>query len=244
MFMDYLSQLSPGVAKKGAVFWAVKAIILTGVSGMNLMGVEIVGTASVLLLMGAVVPTFLVGFIGLFKGMLSLPAVVAGPPPEGIDWSLFLATCMWNFSGCVCACLVAWCACVWKVSRHCWSVLVVLVFGMSQDTGGCSLRTCLVASDQDCADLCWAGRLPAELYWTHRRWESVGNVAGNVKRPGRTFPRGVLLVIVIAVTVYVLPVAIGVSVAPDVAAWEEGFLPEVAAVVGGQPLKGRPIAVG
>nr|CDM80862.1 unnamed protein product [Triticum aestivum] len=67
------------------------------------------------------------------------------------------------------------------------------------------------------------------LYWNLNYWDSASTMAGEVERPGRTFPRALAAAVVLIAVSYLLPLmaAIGATDAsPD--AWVNGYLADAA----------------
>jgi len=54
-----------------------------------------------------------------------------------------------------------------------------------------------------------------------------------VINPAKSFPRAMIVSVVLVTAVYLFPVAVGVGVAGDWSAWKEGYFPQVAAQIGG-----------
>ncbi|KAM3198200.1 hypothetical protein ACQJBY_073372 [Aegilops geniculata] len=76
------------------------------------------------------------------------------------------------------------------------------------------------------------------LFWNLNYWDSASTMAGEVERPGRTFPRALAAAVVLVAVSYLLPLmaAIGATDAsPD--AWVNGYLADAAGIIGGPWLK-------
>ena len=71
------------------------------------------------------------------------------------------------------------------------------------------------------------------LLWNTSGWDNAGCCAGEVKRPERDYPRAMAAAVFVVTLVYLMPIAVGVSVDTDWPAWKEGYLPNVAAQIGG-----------
>src|SRR5207247_11252564 len=71
------------------------------------------------------------------------------------------------------------------------------------------------------------------LLWNTSGWDNAGCCAGEVDEPQRSYPRAMAATVVLVTLIYLLPIAVGVSAATDWPAWKEGYLPTVAAHVGG-----------
>eukprot|EP01104_Vermistella_antarctica_P007930 TRINITY_DN1967_c1_g1_i3.p1 TRINITY_DN1967_c1_g1~~TRINITY_DN1967_c1_g1_i3.p1 ORF type:complete len:517 (+),score=23.83 TRINITY_DN1967_c1_g1_i3:310-1860(+) len=61
------------------------------------------------------------------------------------------------------------------------------------------------------------------LLWSFTGWDSMGTMAGEVDNPGRTYPIGVAIALFINSLVFVIPVAVGLSVDPDYHNWRDGY---------------------
>jgi hypothetical protein len=73
--------------------------------------------------------------------------------------------------------------------------------------------------------------IPAALPRNLNYWDSVSTLAGEVRNPGRTFPRALVIAVVLVVAMYLLPTmaALGVSSSADPAAgWGMGYYCQVA----------------
>ena len=82
------------------------------------------------------------------------------------------------------------------------------------------------------SDINWA-LLFSTLLWNTSGWDNAGCCAGEVNRPQRSYPRAMIVTVVLVSLVYLLPVAAGVSAARDWPAWKEGYFPAVATQIGG-----------
>ncbi|EFJ45190.1 amino acid carrier 4, partial [Volvox carteri f. nagariensis] len=73
------------------------------------------------------------------------------------------------------------------------------------------------------------------MFWNLNYWDSVSTLAGEVRDPGRTFPRALLLAVVLVVAMYLLPTmaALGVPLLADGGGWKLGYYGPVAKQVGG-----------
>lgn len=89
----------------------------------------------------------------------------------------------------------------------------------------------IVASGQ-LAPSNWLGVAPSvdfstfvsTLLWNYQGWDSLGCVAGEVSEGGVSYPVGILMAMTLITATYLLPVAVGSSLAPDPAQWVDGFL--------------------
>jgi amino acid transporter len=78
----------------------------------------------------------------------------------------------------------------------------------------------------------WA-LLVSVVLWNTSGWDNAGTLAGEVERPSRTYPAAMAASVVLVTLAYLLPVAVGVGVDHNWAAWEEGYFPKIAAAIGG-----------
>lgn len=64
-------------------------------------------------------------------------------------------------------------------------------------------------------------------------WDSVSTLAGEVANPGKTFPRALLMAVVLVIFMYVAPLMACLGVMPEAVDWKLGFFATVARRVGG-----------
>ena len=78
------------------------------------------------------------------------------------------------------------------------------------------------------------------LFWSTNYWDTVSTLAGEVKRPSRTFPRALGFAVVLVIFSYLLPLLVGIGVVGGSAGgddeWKLGFFATVARGVGGPVL--------
>lgn len=74
------------------------------------------------------------------------------------------------------------------------------------------------------------------LYWNVSGWDCASTFAGEVKQPGRTYPRGLGLALVIMLAAYALPLfaAAGCDDAGDWREWKDGSFAQIGQGIGGQ----------
>ena len=79
----------------------------------------------------------------------------------------------------------------------------------------------------------WALLLSIVL-WNTSGWDNAGTCAGEVEKPGKTYPAAMAAAVLLVTLAYLLPVAVGVGVDKNWSQWEEGYFPKVAAAIGGE----------
>lgn len=78
----------------------------------------------------------------------------------------------------------------------------------------------------------WA-LLTSVLLWNTSGWDNAGCCAGEVAQPAKSYPRAMIVAVILVTVAYLVPVAIGVSVDPNWSEWKEGRFPQIAALIGG-----------
>lgn len=73
--------------------------------------------------------------------------------------------------------------------------------------------------------------------WNYMGWDSASTIAGEVDRPQRTYPRAVLLAVLIVALSYILPIAAVALTGLAPSAWETGSWAEIAEMLGGPWLR-------
>ncbi len=76
--------------------------------------------------------------------------------------------------------------------------------------------------------------LLSTILWNMCGWDNAGCCAGEVNRPNKTYPRAMITAVILLTLAYLLPVAVGVGVDRNWQEWKEGYLPKVAAQIGGE----------
>jgi amino acid transporter len=76
------------------------------------------------------------------------------------------------------------------------------------------------------------GVFTSTMLWLQTGWITLGTVAGEVKDAGKTFPRGVVITIVLATANFLIPICAGLWVQPDWKKWETGGFTAIAFEVG------------
>lgn len=81
-------------------------------------------------------------------------------------------------------------------------------------------------------DIEW-GLLLSTILWNTSGWDNAGCLAGEVEKPEKNYARAMAVAVVLVTLAYLLPVAVGVGVDQNWEDWKEGYLPNVAAQIGG-----------
>ncbi|GAX81476.1 hypothetical protein CEUSTIGMA_g8905.t1 [Chlamydomonas eustigma] len=72
------------------------------------------------------------------------------------------------------------------------------------------------------------------MFWNLNYWDSVSTLAGEVEDPSRTFPRALLLAVIMVASMYLLPTMAALGISTDASDWSMGFYGHVAEQVGGR----------
>lgn len=76
------------------------------------------------------------------------------------------------------------------------------------------------------------------LFWNLNFWDSVSTLAGEVNKPQKTFPLGLLIAVIFTCLAYLLPLmAVTGAVSVDQSLWDSGFLADAAQMVVGKWVK-------
>ena len=65
-------------------------------------------------------------------------------------------------------------------------------------------------------------------------WDSVSTLAGEVSDPGKTLPRALCGALVLVISMYLLPLMVGLGITTDASDWTLGYFSHVAEVVAGR----------
>jgi amino acid transporter len=71
------------------------------------------------------------------------------------------------------------------------------------------------------------------ILWNTLGWNNVGSVAGEIKDPQRTYPRGLILAVLLVIISYIWPLAIAVSLETDYDNWSVGYYSDIAGKLSG-----------
>jgi amino acid transporter len=80
--------------------------------------------------------------------------------------------------------------------------------------------------------------------WNYMGWDNASTIAAEVERPQRTYPRAMLVAVVIVSLTYIVPVAAMRLTGLSPSAWETGSWAEIASMVGGPLLRIALVAGG
>jgi len=87
----------------------------------------------------------------------------------------------------------------------------------------------------------WGGYINV-MFWNLNYWDSASTLAGEVADPGKTFPRALAGAVVLVIAMYLLPLAVGLGVAPETKDWTLGYFSAVADMVAGRWLVALMVA--
>jgi amino acid transporter len=73
--------------------------------------------------------------------------------------------------------------------------------------------------------------------WNYMGWDNASTIATEVERPQRTYPRAMLVAVLIVALTYVIPVAAMWMTGLSAGAWETGSWAEIASLMGGPLLR-------
>jgi amino acid transporter len=73
--------------------------------------------------------------------------------------------------------------------------------------------------------------------WNYMGWDNASTIAAEVERPQRTYPRAMLLAVVIVAISYIVPVAAMWMTGLPPTAWDTGFWADIAGLMGGPWLR-------
>ncbi len=80
--------------------------------------------------------------------------------------------------------------------------------------------------------------------WNYMGWDNASTIAPEVERPQRTYPRAMMLAVVIVAVSYIVPVAAVWITRLPAASWETGSWADIAGLLGGPALRVALIAGG
>lgn len=65
-------------------------------------------------------------------------------------------------------------------------------------------------------------------------WDSVSTLAGEVADPGKTFPRALAGAVVLVISMYLLPLMVGLGISTSTGDWTLGYFAHVADMIAGR----------
>jgi amino acid transporter len=74
------------------------------------------------------------------------------------------------------------------------------------------------------------------VMWNYMGWDNASTICGEIRQPGRTFPRALAITLPLVICAYLLPVFAGLAIVPDWTQWKEQYFIDVAYRAGGHPL--------
>ncbi|XP_010541175.1 PREDICTED: probable polyamine transporter At1g31830 [Tarenaya hassleriana] len=76
------------------------------------------------------------------------------------------------------------------------------------------------------------------LFWNLNHWDSISTLAGEVENPSKTLPRSLFYALILVIASYIFPLLTGTGAVPlDRELWTDGYLAEVAKILGGTWLR-------
>jgi amino acid transporter len=73
--------------------------------------------------------------------------------------------------------------------------------------------------------------------WNYMGWDNASTIATEVEKPQRTYPRAMLLAVVIVAISYIIPVAAMWMTGLPASSWDTGFWADIAGILGGPLLR-------
>jgi amino acid transporter len=81
------------------------------------------------------------------------------------------------------------------------------------------------------AEVNW-GLFTSTMLWSYTGWDSLGTFAAEVQDPTRTYPLGILFVLILCSVNYLLPVMVGYLMFPETANWTSGTFAVIGSRIG------------
>ncbi len=200
MFADYLREFHPALRLEGLGRYLLSSSMLGAITVLNLVGVDAVAEVSTLFTALVISPFAALVLVGLPS--LDPSAWLIGPPA--------LAQ----------AAAHAAAAAAEAANATAANATAANATAGAGGAGGGGWLT---------GGVRW-GTFVSVLLWNTSGYDSVGALAGEVENPGRDFPRAMVASIVLISLVYLLPVAVGVSLdeRASLAGWTDGTFARVA----------------
>ena len=202
MFADYLREFHPALRLEGLGRYLLSSGMLGAITLLNLAGVEAVAAVSTVFTALVISPFVALVVVGL--PTLDPSAWLIGPPPLATAAAAAAASSAASASAFEAADMTA------AIGADATDVV-----------GGGYLAATGVR---------W-GTFLSVMLWNTSGYDSMGAFAAEVENPGRDFPRAMVAAIVLITLVYVLPVAVGVSLddRASLPSWTDGTFARVAA---------------
>ncbi|KYQ91806.1 hypothetical protein DLAC_11690 [Tieghemostelium lacteum] len=77
------------------------------------------------------------------------------------------------------------------------------------------------------------GTIIVPVIWSFSGYDSLGQVAGEVKNAEKNYPRGIIAVMIVSIVTYLLPILVGMQYDTDWSSWQSGQFSDVALKVAG-----------
>ncbi|HEU4383399.1 MAG TPA: APC family permease [Anaeromyxobacteraceae bacterium] len=187
----------------------------------------------------AIYPAMLVAYLGqLLPG---LARVEVGSPGWAAALAMIALCLLWNLAGIRAV----------GIGSEWVGALVLLPFAVmvavaaaALPAGGWERLAASLAAPAPAADgSAWVAGIMVCI-WNYMGWDNASTFAGEVEDPGRSYPRAMLLGVLLVAACYLLPVLAAAVVGFPPQGWETGTWVEVARRFGGAPLAGLVVAGG
>ena len=219
MFVDYLRYFPAFRKLVGLKRWVVSVTMLGGVTGLNLLGVDVVASASTLFAALVISPFAALTIAGL-PSLQFEPLTRSASHP--VHWGTFLSVLLWNTSGYG---LRAHPAARSYLTHPSFLTMGTLTHARRQPAHCTRTRSPLTPSLRRPTP----HTLPRPAHGGLPMADSVGALAADVSQPGRDLPRAMVVTIILVTVVYVLPLAVSISLDVDhLDQWTDGHFTTVA----------------
>ncbi|KAF7829136.1 putative polyamine transporter [Senna tora] len=151
-----------------------------------------------------------------------IPALASGFPRTAAAWGLTVVLTFLNYRGLT---IVGWVAVLLGI----FSLLPFVVMGFLAIPDVTPSRW-LVA---DLHDVDWNLYLNT-LFWNLNYWDSISTLAGEVDNPKKTLPKALFYAVILVVLGYFFPLLMGTGAVPlNRELWSDGYLADIAKIIGG-----------
>jgi amino acid transporter len=82
------------------------------------------------------------------------------------------------------------------------------------------------------------------ILWNTSGWNNIGSVAGSIVNPAKTYPKGLMISLILVIFTYLVPLSVGVSIDTNFASWTVGSYSDVAGQLGGKHFRNYMSFVG